>query len=316
MDIRQLRAFTRVYERKSFSKAAEDLYLSQPTVSAHIASLENRLKVTLFDRLGRGILSTAAADILYAHCRDIFASIEQSESEIRLLSNEISGTLLIGGSTIPANYFLPEWVSRFLGSHPDVAFSLEQGTTSDIIHGVLSGRLHLGVVGACEESQELKFSPLFDDALVVLAAPCFATKAEKIFSLDEICRMPWILRHPGSGTRLAMERALESAGCNLRCLHVKSVVDSTEALLRFVRCGLGVTVSSMLAARESLQRSELVVLNVPDLHFQRSFFVVHHRQRHQFPATRFFLEFLLNNAQTLVSAGDYKLHNRCITKVD
>lgn len=304
MDIRQLKAFARVYERKSFSKAAEDLFLSQPTVSAHIASLENKLRVTLFDRLGRGILSTAAADILYDHCLNIFAALERSESEIRLLSNEISGTLFIGGSTIPANYFLPEWVSRFLQINPDVAFSLEEGTTSAIIHGVLSGRFHLGVVGAREDSQELQYSPLVDDALVVLAGPSFAAGANKLFSLDEIRRMPWVLRQPGSGTRLAMEKALEAAGCSPRDLHVKCVVDSTEALLRFVRCGLGITVSSMLAARESLERSELAVLNVPELHFQRSFFVVHHRQRHQFPATRFFLDFLLKNAQSLVAEGD------------
>ena len=112
--------------------------------------------------------------------------------------------------------------------------------------------------------------------------------------------MPWVLRQPGSGTRRAMEKAFEAAKRAPRDLRVLSAVDSTDALLRFVRCGLGITVSSRLAARESLQREELVVLDVPELHFQRSFFVAYHQQRHQFPATRYFLEFLKKKAPSFV----------------
>lgn len=299
MDIRHLKAFAKVYERKSFSRAGEDLFLSQPTISAHIASLENELKVPVFDRLGRGILATPAAEILYAYCQKIFADLEQVRSEIRLLSSEVAGSLFLGGSTIPANYFLPELISRFTRMHHEVFFSLEEGDSHDIIHGVLDGRFSLGVVGAREEASELVFTPLFEDSLVVLAAPESVVDAGRQMSLDEVCVLPWVLRQPGSGTRLAMENAFHGSGRNVRDLRVQSVVDSTEALLRFVRCGLGITVSSRLAAMEELERGGLVILNVPELHFQRSFFVVHHRQRHQFPATRFFLDFLLDEASSL-----------------
>lgn len=296
MDLRQLRAFAKVYERRSFSRAGEDLFLSQPTISAHIATLENELRVPVFDRLGRGIMPTSAAEILYPHCLTVFAALEQAESEIRLLSNELSGKLKIGGSTIPANYFLPELISQFLQAHPGVSFSLEEGDSSDVIQGVANGQFCLGVVGAKEEIAELHFVPLFEDSLVVLASGMFFPGFKRKLSLEEVCFMPWVLRQPGSGTRLAMEMAFEIAGRDLRDLRVLSVVDSTEALFRFVRCGLGITVSSRLAARESLQREELVVLDVPELHFQRSFFVVYHQQRHQFPATRFFLDFLIKKA--------------------
>ncbi|HDQ39812.1 MAG TPA: LysR family transcriptional regulator [Desulfonatronum sp.] len=299
MDVRQLRAFAKVYERKSFSKAAEDLFLSQPTISAHIAALEGELKVPLFDRLGRGIMPTPAADVLYAYCSQVFRAMEEAEAEIRLLSNEVSGRLVLGGSTIPANYFLPDLVSRFLRNHPGVSFSLEESDSSGVIQGVLNGQLALGVVGAKEEHLELDYVPLFEDSLVVLASAEHVQDAGRRLSLDEACGLPWVVRQPGSGTRRAMEKAFEDAGRDHRRLRVASVVDSTEALLRFVRCGLGLTVSSRLAAGESLQRGELMILDVPELHLQRSFFAVFHRQRHQFPATRYFLEFLLEQASSL-----------------
>lgn len=244
-------------------------------------------------------MSTPAAEVLYARCLEIFASLEQAASEIRLLSDEVAGSLVLGASTIPANYFLPDLISQFLRLHPDVAFSLEEGTTSQIIQAVLDGKLCLGVVGAKEELPELHFAPLFEDALVVLASPDKVPKAGCKLTLQEVCAMPWVLRHPGSGTRRAMEKAFEAAGSNPRSLKVASVVDSTEALLRFVRCGMGISVSSRLAAKESLQRHELAILDVPELHFHRSFFVVYHKQRHQFPATQYFLEFVMNAASSI-----------------
>ncbi len=299
MDMRQLRAFAKVYERRSFSRAAEDLALSQPTISAHVASLEQSINVSLFDRLGRSILPTQAADILYGHCASIFASLDRAESEIRLLSNDVSGELKLGGSTIPANYLFPELLSRFLRRYPNVRISLAEGDSLDILGLISRGELCVGVVGAKDESSELEFQTLIDDSLVVLAAPSFLSGRRLPFSVESIVKMPWVVRQPGSGTRLAVEQALEKAGCPPKELNVVSVVDGTEALLRFVRCGMGISVSSRLAAREYLQRGELTIVSIPELHFERSFFVVHHPLRHQFPAVRYFLKFVTEAAETL-----------------
>jgi DNA-binding transcriptional LysR family regulator len=298
MDMRQLRAFAKVYERKSFSRAAEDLALSQPTISAHVATLEQAIKVSLFDRLGRCILPTQAADILYRHCASIFTSLDRAESEIRLLTNDVSGELKLGGSTIPANYLFPELLSRFLRRYPNVRISLAEGDSLDILDLISRGELCVGVVGAKDESSELEFQALVDDSLVVLAAPSFLSGRRPPFSVESIVKMPWVVRQPGSGTRLAVEQALEKAGCPPKELNVVSVVDGTEALLRFVRCGMGISVSSRLAAREYLQRGELTVVSIPELHFERSFFVVHHPLRHQFPVVRFFLRFITEAAGT------------------
>ena len=297
MDIRQLRAFAKVYERRSFSRAAEDLSLSQPTISAHVASLEQAIQVSLFDRMGRCILPTQAADILYDHCTSVFASLGRAESEIRLLSNDVTGELKLGGSTIPANYLFPDLLSRFLQRYPNVRISLVEGDSLDILDLISRGDLSVGVVGARDESSELEFHTLVDDSLVVLASPSFLSGHRAPINMQSISKMPWIVRQPGSGTRLAVEQALEKAGCSPKELNVVSVVDGTEALLRFVRCGMGISVSSRLAAREFLQRGELSIVRVPELHFERSFFVVHHPMRHQFPVERFFLKFITETAK-------------------
>ncbi|WP_045220896.1 selenium metabolism-associated LysR family transcriptional regulator [Desulfonatronum thioautotrophicum] len=299
MDIRQLRAFAKVYERRSFSRAAEELLLSQPTVSAHVASLEQQMQIALFDRLGRSILPTQAADILYVHCGSVFSSLDQAESEIRLLSNDVSGELRLGGSTIPANFLFPELVSDFLLRFPNVRISLSQGDSSDILERVRTGELSVGVVGAKSETSELITQELVADALVVLAAPCFFSRHTRPVSLSSLRYVNWVMRQPGSGTRLAVEQALEKVGLPLKDLNVVCVVDGTEALLRFVRSGLGITVSSRLAAKEYLQRGELVALDIPGLHFVRSFYAVSHPSRHQFPAVRFFLKFLMDIAARL-----------------
>lgn len=299
MDIRQLRAFAKVYERRSFSRAAEDLTLSQPTISAHVATLEQALRITLFDRMGRGILPTQAADILYNHCLSVFASLCRAESELRLLSNEVYGELKLGGSTIPANYLFPDFLSRFLQRYPNVRISLIEGDTSDILNLVSRGELCVGVVGAKDDSSELEFQPLVDDSLVLLASPGFLDAHKTPISLQSIVKMPWIVRQPGSGTRQAIELALENAGYPPRELNVVCAADGTEALLRFVRAGMGISVSSRLAAREYLQRGELTIVSLPDLHFERSFYVVHNPLRHQFPVTRFFLKYISDAAAKL-----------------
>ena len=299
MDIRQLKAFCKVYERKSFSRAADDLFLSQPTISSHIASLEQSMRVSFFDRLGRGIQPTQAADILYRHCETIFDALERAEADIRLLSNAVSGELLLGGSSIPATYLIPCLIRNFLNRFPEVSVSLVQGDSREIANRVLQGDVAIGIVGAREDNPDLEYLALFDDLLVVLAAPDLLHKFKPPFSLGSIVKMPWIVRQSGSGTQLALESALLAAGYAPRDLRVVSTVDSTEALLRFIRCGVGISVSSRLAAREYIQRGELVVLDVPELHFERSFHVVHNPQRHHFPVTTFFLQYLIDTVSRL-----------------
>jgi len=228
MDLKNLEAFCKVYELRSFSKAGQELYLSQPTISAHVSSLENELGVLLFDRLGRGILPTRAGETLYRHAKDIFERLTRAKSEVHLLTQKISGTLVLGASTIPAHYILPQVIAGFRAKFPDVSLDLRIGDTSEIIRQVRAGVLDAGMVGAMEPDPDLEFSRILEDELVVVASPGFNVSRAPL-DAEALKALPWIVREKGSGTRKAMENGLSSIGLEFRQLDVAAVVAATHA---------------------------------------------------------------------------------------
>lgn len=294
MDFRRLEAFCKVFELGSFSKAGLELFLSQPTVSAHIANLEAELEVQLFDRLGRSIQPTQAGQVLYRNVKDLFARLSQARSEIELLRDKVAGELCVGGSTIPALYILPSLLAGFLIAHPEVTVRLSNADTEDVLEALVLGRLSVGVVGGLPERREITAVKLMDDDLVVVAAPTFARAMAQETSP---AAWPWIMRERGSGTRKAIEAALEANGLKLSDLTVKAWVESSETALQCVRAGIGASVVSRLAAAEGLSRGELEVVNLLPFAVPRSFYLVYHEGRSLFPVTRAFIEHVKGQAQ-------------------
>lgn len=289
MDFRKLQAFAKVYETRGFSKAGAELFLSQPTVSAHVASLEEELGVRLFDRLGRLILPTREADILYAAARDVFTRLEGVTAELLRSQGRITGEVLVGGSTIPAHYILPEHLAAFAKRYPEAGVRLHAGDTADIEARVAAGELALGVVGADPCAPELRAVLLLEDDLVVIGPPASDSRPLSWERLDE---RPWVLREEGSGTRRAFQEALRRAGRDLSGVRPVAVVDSTEAVLRCVRAGLGLGVVSRLAASEGLQRGEFTEQSLPDFRPRRGFWLITRTGRTLSPAEQAFISLL------------------------
>ena len=298
MDFRRLEAFCKVYELRSFSKAGEAIFLSQPTVSSHVAQLEEELGVILFDRLGRSIIPTEAADILYKTGSKIFDNIESVVSEVHLLRDQVVGKLVVGGSTIPAHYIFPAVLSQFIKSYPEVEAHMSVGHTDDIIRKVLSGELVLGVVGADPNKTELSSFPLLKDSLVVVGNPSKISK-EDIASSINFTDFPWIVREKGSGTRKVFEEVLREAGHTVRDLRVSAWVDSTEAVMQCVRAGMGVSITSRLAAKPYIESGEMVVLDNLPFSVERSFHVIYRKGRNLYPACRYFIEYMKDSANRL-----------------
>jgi DNA-binding transcriptional LysR family regulator len=291
MDIRRLQAFVKVYELRSFSRAGEDLLLSQPTISAHILALEEELGTQLFDRLGRTILPTQAGEVLFRYCTTIFTQLDHAKADILALSKRVAGELIIGGSTIPVHYIIPKLLSRFLARYPDVHIDLKGGDSLEIATMVAEGNAHVGLVGAPATQPELVTVPFLDDALVLVAPSNH--KGESLLGEGwrrKLVALPWIMREPGSGTRQTFERALLASGIDPRDIHPVLQVHSSLAVLECVAAGLGVSVVSQLAATPSLERGSLRLIATPELDMNRKFYAVYHGRRYVFPALRFFLE--------------------------
>ena len=298
MDIRRLEAFRKVYELGSFSKAGQELFLSQPTISAHVLSLEQELSTQLFDRLGRTILPTQAGEILYRHSLEVFAALENAKAEISLLQKKIAGEILVGGSTIPATYILPKFLAEFTRRYPDVRVRLTVGDSQEVITKVSSGELSLGVVGSSNNDPDLLFTPLIEDTLLIAVSPNlpgimehFSDGAVRLHP-DELRNWPWVLRELGSGTRKAFDQALANLGIDIRGLDASIEARTQESVVQCAYYGLGLCVTSRFAVQSFIDRGDLLTVVVEGMSMQRSFYIAQNAKRYVFPAMRYFLDFL------------------------
>ncbi len=292
MDLRRLQVFAKVYECRSFSRAADEVLLSQPTVSGHIKSLETELGVRLFDRLGREILPTRGAELLYGHARRILEMVEEAQRAVDAFLGRLRGELLVGGSTIPGQYVLPEFIGRFRTMHPEVRVTLTIGDTSEICEKVLRGSLEVGLVGAVIDEDRLAFAPIMDDQVVLAAWPEHPLAGRRIPPHD-LAQVPVVLREPGSGTRMALTKALARAEMGLEDLTVAAQMGSTMAVLQAVRAQVGVGVISNLALVDDLAAGRVVELDLEGLELKRQFHLVTRKKRTHSPAAQAFMALCL-----------------------
>ncbi len=298
MDIRRLEAFSSVFETRSFSKAGKKLFLSQPTISSHVSLLEDELGVLLFDRVGRKVLPTQAGEILYTRAQKVFHLLTMAKAEIDLLRHAVSGPIILGGSTIPADYILPPLLASFLAEYPEVRLDLRTGDTGSVIEMVAGGDVMLGMVGSASDHPDLFFEPVLTDNLIVVGAPgCFQGFASP-GDLHLLEQLPWVMREAGSGTRRALEAGLHRCNVDIAALKVAIQVQNTQAMIGCLLAGLGISVTSRMVVEPYLKRGELEVISVDALQMSRKFYLVHHTKRELFPATQKLVAFLSATLKT------------------
>ena len=282
MDFRRLQAFARVYELQNFSKAGKALFLSQPTISSHVLSLEDELGVRLFDRIGRSVIPTQAGQVLYSGVRKIFLVLEQTKADIHDLKKEVCGQVVVGGSTIPSNYLLPAVLSDFRNKYPRVCVDLRIGDSIRVCRDVLEGELDFGIVGGFAHNPDLETDLLMQDRLHIVARTDIAAGLSPTVSLDDLKTLPWVMREKGSGTRQAFEDAMISQGVALQDLNITTLVQSTEALVRCILAGAGLGVTSHLAVGKYVEAGDLKILDIGGLNIKRNFHIIRHRRRSLF----------------------------------
>ena len=288
MDLRQLEIFAKVAEMGSFSRAAEALHLTQPTVSEHIRALEDELGVRLLDRLGRGTATTRAGQLLLSYASRILALSREARQALEGYQGRMRGELVVGGSTIPGEYLLPAVIGRFREKFPEVSTTLVIGDSQAVVDWVADGRVELGVVGARLPQRGLEFHDLSPDEEVVVIPAGHPWQGRAQVTLEELAREPLLIRERGSGTRAAFESALERAGVDLGTLRVAGEMGSNQAIKQAVKAGMGITVLSRIAVEEESRQGVLAFLRVQDLAVTRGFYVVTHRERSRSPVAEAF----------------------------
>lgn len=293
MDLRQLEVFAQVVETRSFSRAAQALRLTQSTVSEHVRLLEDEVGTRLFDRLGRETVPTRAGELLYGYARRLLALRVEAQQAVDQFLGRVSGVLTVGASTIPGEYVLPPLIGAFREKFPQVSITLQIGDSRMIADAVLEGRVELGVVGARPEHRNLEATELMPDELVVVVPPGHSWFGRDRVTLEELKTEPLIVREPGSGSREALERALDEAGPGLAGLRVIAEMGSTSAVKQGVKAGVGISIISKRAVEEECRHGLLWCVKIKDLRFTRHFYIVNHAGRSRSPLCQAFLDFLL-----------------------
>jgi DNA-binding transcriptional LysR family regulator len=296
MDLRQLEIFAKVAGLRSFSRAAEALHLTQPTVSEHIRTLEDELGVRLLDRLGRGTGTTRAGLLLLSYATRILALSREAREALEGFQGRMRGELVVGASTIPGEYILPVLLGRFREKFPEVSTTLVIGDSQAVVDWVVEGRVEVGVVGARLPRRGLEFRELMPDEEVVVVPAGHPWQGRAEISLDELAGAPLLIRERGSGTRAALEKALERAGIDLGALRIVGEIGSSQAIKQAVKAGMGITIISRIAVEEDCRQGLIAFLRVRDLAVTRAFHLLTHQERSRSPVAEAFRLFLEENS--------------------
>jgi DNA-binding transcriptional LysR family regulator len=292
MDLRELQAFCKIVELKSFSRAAEAVLLTQPTVSGHIKALEEALGLRLFDRSGKHVTPTQAGELLYGYARRMLAVRDEAEQALAEFKGGLKGSLCIGGSSIPGAYVLPPLIARFKLDYPDVRIHLKIGDSREACRAVAEGHCDLAAVGARFDDARLHFEPLAEDEMVLVVPSRHPWARRASVRLKDLPGQPFIVREVGSGSRQYAERALAERGLDPGKLRVAAEMGSNEAVREAVKAGSGVAILSRRAVQDDLKARTLAGVRIESVRFLRHFYIASHRTRTKSPACRAFLKFL------------------------
>ena len=292
LDSHRLKIFLKIAELKSFSRAAHELYLTQPTVSQHIAALEQFVGLPLFDRADREITLTRAGELLHGYARQIIALQKEAMQALDYFKGKKSGHLLVGASTIPGEYVLPPLMGEFKKSYPDIQITLRIADTAVIIEELLERKVELAIVGARIKDERLQYAKLADDELVLIVPRRHRWWAAKEIPLEELAGEPLVMRERGSGSRMSLERNLQDSGIKPDQLRVSAEMGSTAALKHAVRAGVGAAFISRRAVADEVAHGFLRIITVAGHTFSRIFYVVTDRRRTLSPLGKAFRDCL------------------------
>ncbi len=290
MTLEQLRIFVAVAERQHVTRAAEALNLAQSAASAAIASLESRHDVKLFHRVGRNIELTEPGRAFLDEARAVLARVAAAELMLAEFGGLQRGSLSVYASQTIAGYWLPRHLARYRRAHPGIELRLTVGNTAQVAAAVHDGAVELGFVEGAVSDPALLSEVVARDQLVLVVAPDHPWAGRAQADLAELADIEWVLREPGSGTRLAFAAELARAGLMSR-LRVALELPSNEAVRAAVEAGAGATVISASVVAPSLEAGLLhrVRLDLPD----RAFLVLRHRERPCSRAARALLDAIM-----------------------
>ena len=267
----RLKVFQSVAKNLSFTKASQELFISQPAITKHVQELETAYQTRLFDRQGSKISLTESGKLLLEHCERILEDYKRLEYEMHLLHNEYTGELKLGASTTIAQYVLPAMLGGFIGKFPEVSLSLMNGNSREIEVALQEHRIDLGLVEGVFRLPNLKYTTFLEDELVAVIRTNSKLSVGEEFTPEELLDLPLVLRERGSGTLDVFERALQQHNIKLSSLKVLMYLGSTESIKLFLEHTDCLGIVSVRSIGRELYSGQLRVVEIKSMPMQREF---------------------------------------------
>ena len=296
LTLRQLKVFESVARQLNYTRAAEELHLTQPAVSMQIKQLEGSLGVALLEQLGKRIHLTEAGQEVLVYARGITQQLDELEGVLNRIKGLGGGRLRISVATT-ANYFVPTLLGSFSRRYPDVTVSLDVTNRETLLRQLAENTVDLVIMGQPPAEADVEAHSFLDNPLVVVAPPDHPLARDKTVPLARLQEETFLVREPGSGTRIAMERFFSERGMRLR---TGMEVGSNEAIKQSVQAGLGLGLLSRATIEQELALKRLAVLDVAEFPIMRHWYVVHRRGKRLSAAAEAFKSFVLDEALRLM----------------
>ncbi|MDU5951921.1 MAG: selenium metabolism-associated LysR family transcriptional regulator [Clostridiales bacterium] len=287
-----LKVFITVADKKNFSKAAKALNLTQPAISFQIQTLEQYYQTMLFDRVNRHVKLTEAGELLLEYALSMNDLQSQLERKMQQLTGHVKGTLMIGASRTVGEYIMPYIICAFKNEYTDVDITLEIYNTKHVEELVLSNHLDVGLVESQVKHDELMFQSILEDELVIVVPTTHPWAEREEVTLDELAGEPFIIREPGSGSRLVFEQALIDAEFDVESLNIIMEIGNITAIKSAIISGLGISVMSKWAARDMVEGKMASIVRIKDLKMPRRFNILLNENHFESEACSHFIHYL------------------------
>ncbi|GAW30658.1 selenium metabolism-associated LysR family transcriptional regulator [Carboxydocella sp. JDF658] len=275
MNLNYLKVFHTVAKHQGFTKAAEELLISQPTISVQIKNLEQELGLELFQKLGRKVYLTEAGRTLFHYTSKIFNQLEEAENALKDLKGLGKGRLLVGASTTPGIYVLPRILGQYRKLYPGIEVVLEISNSQEIEQKLLQHELEIAFCGGeVIAHPQIKAKTITYDELVIVTAIDHPLARETTVTLEQVLAEPFILREPGSSTRIALEQRLQLLGKKIK---VAMQFGSLEAIKQAVAANLGISLLSRFVIDQEVCAGSLQVIKIPELTIRREIKLLRHK---------------------------------------
>jgi len=295
MNFKQLESFLWVADLQSFTKAARQLYMSQPAVSFQIKALEEDLEVMLFKRGDKKMVLTDAGQLLYSEAKQMFRHYQKIKAGLDDLKGLKTGHLVVGAGTIPGEYLLPLLIGEFKKKYPGIQITLKVSGSGQVERWIREREIDLGITGILVEGQEIECRPWLQDQLVLIVPSLHPWADLGTIKVSDLKNETMIFREQGSGTRRTIEQKLVEHNIAIEQIPKGIELGSSRAVITAVEAGLGVSIVSRYAVKEPLELGRVRVVQVDNFDLSRNFYQVQHSQSMAGYAIEAFIDFINNH---------------------